>query len=190
MPAETNGIINWITDQADILNNIAANMLPVQRLITGGAYVVGIFFAIKALTCLKEMGETKSSMSASHKGIKEPLIYLLVAVVFIYFPSAIDVSMMTTFGSTNILQYAPVDSSNNAINSLFGSGSSVGKPLTLIIQTIGLAAFIRGWLLISRAASGGQQGGTGKGLVHVFGGIAAINIVQTINIINNTIYGS
>ena len=74
---------------------------------------------------------------------------------------------------------------------LFGAGSSVGKPLTLIIQTVGLAAFVRGWLLIARGASGGQQqGGMGKGLVHVLGGIMAINIVQTVTIINNTIYGT
>ena len=45
--------------------------------------------------------------------------------------------------------------------------------------------------MIAKSASGGQQpGGTGKGLVHVFGGIFAINIVQTINIINNTLYGT
>ena len=183
-------IINWIAGQADILNNIANNLAPVQRLITGASYVMGILFAFKAITSLKEFGEQRTMMSSS-KNMKEPVVYLLVAAVLIYFPSALDVALMSTFGSTNILQYAPVESNNEAINALFGSGSFVGRPLTIIIQTIGLAAFVRGWVMIARGASGGQQqgGGTGKGLIHVFGGIMAINIIQTINIINNTLYG-
>jgi intracellular multiplication protein IcmC len=83
-----------------------------------------------------------------------------------------------------------VNSSNETINSLFGSGSLVGAPLTMIIRVIGLIAFVRGWVLIARSASQGQPpGGTGKGLIHVFGGILAINIVGTLNMINTTLYG-
>ena len=33
-------IINWNAGQADILNNIANNLAPVQRLITGASYVM------------------------------------------------------------------------------------------------------------------------------------------------------
>jgi intracellular multiplication protein IcmC len=84
-----------------------------------------------------------------------------------------------------------VNSSNQALDTLFGSGSVVGRPLAIIIQVIGLIAFVRGWVLVARSASQGQPpGGTGKGLIHVFGGILAINIVGTINMINNTLYGT
>ena len=191
MANPSGSILDWITGQADILNNIANNLGPVQRLITGGSYVLGIVFAFKAISTLKEYGEQRTMMSSS-KNMKEPLIYFVVASVLLYFPSALDVALMTTFGSSTILQYAPIESNNQTINVLFGAGSTVGKPLTLIIQTVGLAAFVRGWLLIARGASGGgqQQGGMGKGLVHVLGGIMAINIVQTVTIINNTIYGT
>ena len=190
MANPSGSVLDWITSQADILNNIANNLGPVQRLITGGSYVLGIVFAFKAISTLKEYGEQRTMMSSS-KNVKEPLIYFVVASVLLYFPSALDVALMTTFDSSTILQYAPIESNNQTINVLFGAGSSVGKPLTLIIQTVGLAAFVRGWLLIARGASGGQQqGGMGKGLVHVLGGIMAINIVQTVTIINNTIYGT
>ena len=184
------GFLNWIASQADILTNIANNLGPVQKLITGASYILGVVFAFKAMLALKEHA-AQTVMSSTSKGMKEPLIYLIVASALIYFPSALDVALMTTFGSTNILQYAPVSSPNAAINVLFGPGSLVGAPLTIIIQTIGLGNFVRGWILIARSASGGQQpGGTGKGLIHIFGGILAINIVQTVNIINNTIYGT
>jgi intracellular multiplication protein IcmC len=180
----------WISSQVDILTNIANSLAPVERLITGGAYLMGCAFIFKAIYSLKIYGEAKTMMS-SNTSLKEPLSYLLVGAVFIYFPTAFEMLLQTSFGYSNVLQYAPVNSSNQAIDTLFGSGSAVGRPLSLIIQVIGLIAFVRGWVLIARSASQGQQpGGTGKGLMHVFGGILAINIVGTLNMINNTLYGS
>jgi len=184
------GITNWIASQANILNNVANNLVPVERLLTGAAYLIGLSFAFKAIYSLKVYGEART-MSSSQTSIKEPIVYLFVAAVFIYFPTAFQIFMSTTFGYTNILAYGPVNSSNQTISSLFGPDSLVGRPLSLIIQTIGLIAFIRGWVLIARSASQGQQpGGTGKGLVHVFGAILAMNIVGTLQIINNTLYGT
>lgn len=180
----------WIASQANILTNIANSLVPVQRLITGGAYLIGCAFLFKAIYSLKVYGEARTMMS-SHTSIKEPVVYLMVGAIFIYFPTAFAMLMQTTFGYQNVLQYAPINSSNQTLDFLFGNGSVVGRPLTIIIQVIGLVAFVRGWVLIARSASQGQPpGGTGKGLVHVFGGILAINIVGTINMINNTIYGT
>jgi len=186
----TGGTVScWIASQADILTNLANSLLPVERLITGGAYLMGCAFLFKAIYSLKVYGEARTMMS-NNASIKEPLVYLMVGAIFIYFPTAFSTLMQSTFGYQNVLQYAPISSSNSALDTLFGSGSVVGEPLALLIQVIGLIAFVRGWVLIARSASQGQPpGGTGKGLVHVFGGILAINIVGTINMINNTLYG-
>ncbi|KTD32760.1 IcmC (DotE) [Legionella nautarum] len=184
------GLPQWLTNQVDILTNIANNLLPVERLITGAAYLIGLAFAFKAIYTLKSYGESRTMMSSS-SNIKEPIIYLIVAGIFIYFPTGLAIMLQTTFGSSSILQYAPVNSNNQMISGMFGSGSLVGRPLAIIIQTIGVIAFVRGWILIARSASQGQPpGGTGKGLVHVFGGILAMNIVATLEIINNTLYGT
>lgn len=189
--ADGNTISNWISGQADILINIASNLVPVQRLVTGAAYLLGIGFAFKAIFALKTLGESRTMMSSNHGSVKEPLIYFMVAAVLLYLPTAVEITLNTTFGSSNILQYAPIDSSNQALDTLFGSNSLVGEALSVIIQTIGVIAFVRGWVLIARSASQGQQpGGTGKGLVHVFGGILAMNIVGTLEIVNNTLYGT
>lgn len=180
----------FVSGQVDILTNLANSLLPVERLLTGGAYLIGCAFFFKAIYSLKVYGEARTMMS-SNASIKEPLIYLLVGAVFIYFPSSIQLLMRTTFRYDTVLQYAPVSTNNNALDTLFGVGSPVGRPLTILIQVIGLVAFIRGWILIARAGSQGQaQGGMGKGFMHVVGGILAINIVGTITIINNTLYGS
>ena len=177
----------WISSQVDVLANIASNMASVQRLISGAAYVMGIMFAIKALMTLKELGESRTMMS-SKGNVKEPLIYFLVAGMLLFLPTGFKIMMMTTFGYSTILAYTPVNSNNSALNGLFGQNSAVGESLSIIIRTIGLIAFIRGWVLISRSASQGQSpGGMGKGMMHVLGGIVAMNIVGTLQIINNTL---
>jgi len=179
----------WISSNIDIINNIAKSMIPIQKLISAVAYILGIMFAIKALMTLKQFGESKSAMSGSTHSIKEPLMYFLVAGMLLYFPTGLKIMNNTIFGP----DYSPLSylsTQNPGGDFLFGSGSAVGKSLSLIIQTLGGIAFVRGWVLIARASSQGQQpGGTGKGLMHVFGGILAMNIVLTLQIINNTLYG-
>ena len=181
---------SWIASQVDVLTNLATNLLPVERMVTGGAYVIGLAFAFKAIYSLKMYGESRTMMS-SNTSMKEPVIYLIVAGMLIYFPTGMAIMLNTTFGSSNILQYAPVNSNNPLISSLFGPGNQAGWALSIIIQVIGVIAFVRGWVLIARSASQGQPpGGTGKGLMHVFGGILAMNVVATLQIINNTLYGT
>lgn len=186
----TSGSIScWASAQADILNNIANNIGPVEHLITAAAYLMGIMFGLKALLTLKQQGESKTAMS-QNSNLKEPLLYFLVAAVFLYFPTALAVLLSTTFGYSNILSYSALDTNNPTLNTLFGPGSAVGRSLARIIQLIGLIAFIRGWVLISRTASQGQQpGGTSKGIMHIVGGILAMNIVGTLEVLNSTLYG-
>lgn len=180
----------WIASQVDILKNITASLAPVERLITGAAYLMGLAFAIKALHTLKMYGESRTMMS-SNTNMKEPLMYFLVAAMLIYLPTGVEIVMNTTFGYSSPLAYAPVNSRNSALDTLFGQDSAIGASLAMVIQVIGIIAFIRGWVLVARSASQGQSpGGMGKGLVHVFGGILAMNIVGTLEIINNTLYGT
>lgn len=179
----------WVTNQTEIIVNIANTLGPVEKMLTGGTYVLGLLFAVKAIISLKQIGEARGGGGGS--SLKEPLIYFLVSTMLLYFPSAVSMMMETTFGYSNILSYSDLSTTNPTLNAIFGPGSEVGEALTLIIQIIGLAAFIRGWLLIARTATQGQPpGGTGKGITHIFGGIFAMNIVGTLQIINNTIFGT
>ena len=166
-----------------VLINLAQSLLPVQSLITGAAYLIGIAFAFKAIYSLKVYGEARTMM-ATNASMKEPAYNLMIAVVLIYFPTGFEVFMNTTFGYSNVLSY----SDSELVDSWFGD-NDLGNAVVIIFQTIGLYAFVRGWVLIARAASQGQPpGGTGKGLMHVFGGILAVNIVGTVEMINNTLF--
>lgn len=178
-------------DQSNILMNLANSLLPVEKLVIGAAYLIGLVFAVKALFLLKAHADSRSQ--SGQGGLKEPLVYFFVAGMLIYFPSAFEMLMNTTFGYSNVLAYAPMDSQSTLINALFGPNNALGSSLAIIIQVIGVFAFVKGWLMIAKAASGAQSsgaGGTGKGLMHVFGGILAMNIIGTLQVVSNTLYGA
>ena len=51
-----------------------------------------------------------------------------------------------------------------------------------------MIAFIRGWILVVKGAQAGSQpGNSSKGLIYVVGGVMAINITGTIDLINATL---
>lgn len=187
-PAGSTTLQCFISSQADILTNIANNIVPVEKLITGAAYLMGIGFAFKAISTLKQHGENRAAMSQGG-GMKEPLLYFVIAAVFIYFPTAFSILMNTTFGYSSVLAYSTLNTNNQALNTLFNG--EAGRSLTMIIQLIGLIAFMRGWILISKGSSQGQApGGTAKGIMHIIGGVLAMNIIGTLEVLNATLYGS
>lgn len=172
------------------LTTITDSLQSVHQLITACAYLMGISFVIKAIYSMKTLAESRTQQS-THGSLKEPLFYLLAGAMLIYIPTAVQVFLNSTFGQgAQILAYAPIESENSTLNNLFGADSTMGAVIALVIQVVGVIAFIRGWVLIARSASQGQPpGGTGKGLAHVFGGIMAMNIVATLQVINNTLFG-
>ena len=174
----------------NVFQNLAPSLIGVQKLLTGAAYIMGIFFIYKGLMALKQVGEHRSHMSQHHT-LKEPVSYILAGACLLFFPTALKIFLSTVFGSENIMAYQSIQSSNPFFNSLFGPTASFGKDIVLFIQVVGIIAFIRGWVLLAKGASQGghQQGGFGKALMHIFGGILAINVVQTLSIINDTLYG-
>ena len=173
------------------LTTITSSLFSVTKLITASAWLMGISFIIKAIYSMKSMAEQKTQQS-THTNIKEPMFYLLAGAMLIYLPTAVQIFLNSTFGQgAQILAYAPIDSGSSTLSNLFGQGSSLGPIIALVVQVIGVIAFIRGWVLIARSASQGQPpGGTGKGLAHVFGGIMAMNIVGTLQVVNNTLFGA
>lgn len=179
---------DWYTSAESMMTNLATSLVPVEKMLTGAAYLIGIAFAIKAVMTLKSHGEQRSSISGTGN-LREAGMYMFVAGMLVYYPSAFEALMNSTFGYSSVLSYASVDSP--WMSSIFGTDSVVGATLTMIIQIIGLIAFIRGWILVARASSQGQTPGTtGKGMMHIFGGILAMNIVGTMQVFYNTLFGT
>lgn len=174
------GNLTTAVNAQTILINISQSYPGLWRLATGGAYVLGFMMAFKAIYSLKVYGEARTMMS-SQGNLKAPIIYLLVSAALIYMPAMYHSLLLTTFGTAST---SPIDYASSAS----GLSPAAMKAFYGLIQVSGLFAFIRGWIIISRSAEqGAQQNMFGKGLTHVLGGLLAINIIGTKDIIFSTL---
>ena len=152
-------IPDWIT----MLGNLSRSLINVERLITGGAYVIGIAFFLLALVKLKHV---LSAHGASREPMMVPLAYVLAGAVLLYLPSSVVVLSNTTFGPGNILEYAKWDPYN------------VISSMETLIKVAGLIWFVRGSVLLAGASEPGVQHGP-KGLAFLVAGVLSINYETT-----------
>jgi hypothetical protein len=69
----------------------------------------------------------------------------------------------------------------------FGASSAAAlQGVFLFIRLVGYIAFIRGWLLLNQGGQG-KDGVIARGLTHIMGGVAAINVVETAKVLANTL---
>lgn len=174
--------VNFNTMLAALANNTG----PIIQLVTAIAYVMGIWFIYSSIQGLKEIGTAQNAQSQTHGSMGGLIMKFIMGLLLLYLPSTIDVAVWTLWG-----------------HSAFGSGSSVMAyqapgstdpygPMKAgaiaIVRVVGYVSFVRGFVILSNSTGhGAQQGTVAKGVTHVLGGILAINIVETINIISNTL---
>lgn len=129
-------------------------------------YVIGIYLAINAVLKLAEATNNKQL---------NPRVYIvqfLIAGVFMAMPEAITTikdSMALT--CTNACPGDMLMPDPNA-SGIQAWQKSATRGLLIFLKMIGIIAFIRGWLMLNKAAIGGQDGLISRGLTHIFGGCA------------------
>ncbi|MCC5013747.1 MULTISPECIES: type IV secretion protein IcmC [Legionella] len=153
------------TDLITMIGNLSRSLFPVQHLLSGGAYLLGIVFFMTAISKLRKIGDHRANSSSQEK-MFVPLAYIIGGSALLFLPSTVQNLSNTTFGTGNVLQYANYNP--------YDIYSSMG----LIIQTAGLIWFIRGCVLLVTASEPGVQQG-GKGLAFLFAGVLAMNFENT-----------
>ena len=90
-------------------------------------------------------------------------------------PSSIQTGRATLWGTDSPLAYVP--EKGNAFSQLRGNAF-------VILQFIGLVAFIRGLVILTQLGGhGGQPGTFARAMTHIIGGILCINMYDTVNMI-------
>lgn len=158
-------------DLVSILGNLSQSLYPVQRLITGGAYILGILFFLTAISKLRKIADHRAQSSSQEK-MFTPMMYILFGAALLYLPTAMSLMSNTVFGVGNVLTYSSLNPKNIY--------SSVG----LLIRTAGVLWFVRGCVLVAHSSEPGTQEGP-KGLLFIIAGILAMNFDNTISIINS-----
>lgn len=144
------------------------------RLTKVSAYMIGIFLVIGSIFKLSQLGSNpqvspKTPIIMFVSGIS---VFALVGVV-----SIVSQTMAMGDGPGSILI--------SAGNGLDAQTAAAITGVLTFIRLIGYIAFIRGWLLINQSGQG-KEGTLGRGLTHILGGVAAINVQITAQILANT----
>jgi intracellular multiplication protein IcmC len=189
----------YALDMMVALRNLRELVIPLTQMMLAFSFAAGVYMIWRAITMLKKFG-MMNSMQSQPGEFTGPIAYLVVGSILIWIPTTSDLLTSTIFGSSapelfgqNTFDYSALGSGSQLLtyvstSSLQALWSSIADTLVLYIQFIGFIAFIRGWMIISKASqSGAQPGSMGKGVTHIIGGIIAINFVQFIYLIQATL---
>ena len=166
-----------------VWNNIQESLSGVSQFATALFFITGFGLSMGAIYRLKKFGHRTAFMHVE-AGILGPACQFFIGVALMFSKKLIETMNYTVWQSPDI------DSINN-----WPTTSSMGildtlRPMVQVIQIVGMFAFLRGFLLLSRSAQHGAQPGTAsKGVVHLVGGVLAMNIVGTVNVLVNSITG-
>lgn len=158
------------TDLVTIIGNLSRSLYPIQKFISGGAYLLGILFFMTAIAKLKKIGDKRAQSSSSEK-MFTPMMYMLMGAFLLYLPTVFHVMANTTFGVGNVISYTNYNPTN------------IYSSMGLLIRTAGIIWFVRGCVLVAHASEPGTQEGP-KGLVFILAGILAMNFDNSIAVVN------
>jgi hypothetical protein len=148
--------------------NLSQSLPAVEAMMKGLAYIIGlVFFMVSIHKVRAHLGRGGGS---SRESSFVPLAYFMGGTAFFFFPSVVDILSNSAFGQNNVLEY--VRFKPNYVNAI-----------KVLIQAAGIIWFIRGCVLLVHASEPGVQHGP-KGMVFLIAGIGAINLDDTLGILN------
>ena len=164
-----------------IIEHISQQMPVLWKVVTGGVFLTGLFFALKSIYLFKDYGEMRVMMSAN-TDVRKPLGYLIIGIILMYAPFVAGQVLHSMFDQTYV----------SPVTYLLGISGQAFKDtfyvLGNIIEFIGFIAFVRGWIIIANTTQQQSQPGSfAKGLIHIIGGVFAINIWGTFKVLQATI---
>lgn len=165
-------------DLTRMLFNLQSSLQPIWQFLIAFSYVAGICFVVAGVLKLKTYGQM-TVMMATHANMGPAMAYFFVGIGLLFLPNLLDVMTVSLWGydTNSIVGY----------NEMGSNLSDVMGPITQLIQVVGLISFLRGWIMLLRLGhQGGQPGTFGKALIHMLGGIFAINITGMIAMLRAT----
>lgn len=166
------------------LTSLSASFNSIEKLIKAMSYIIGLALVVRGLMMYRALAN--QTMSTAQRGeIAGPAVHIVVGAIMFYFPSTLSTTLNTVFGTSQLTEISQIIDYPSLAQS--ERWSKLSEIIQKYMYLIGLIAFVRGWVLLSKMGhAGAQPGQIGKGLIHIIGGILLINIVQTVNILAET----
>ncbi len=163
-------------DAQTMLQNIAQQVPELMKMVTAFGFVIGMYMIISGIMKLKHVGESRTMMSHEHS-VFGPILMISMGAMLLYLPTAVQVGMATFWTDPNPYSYLQQkDQFTEFLSDAF-----------IIVQLVGVIAFIRGLIILSKGSGQSHQSMFAKGLTHIIGGIFCINIFQFVQVILATL---
>jgi len=167
-------------DVQQIMINLSQSFPPVWDMVVALSYLIGILFIARAIYALKIYGEQRT-MASQGPSMKIPVTLFFVGAMLMYLPSSKSVVLMTIFGYSE-----PQPLSYITSNPAWSAQAT--QVVLQLVQLLGLIAFVRGWVYLAQTQSHNPGQHTfGKAMTHIIGGILAINIEGTREVLLSTL---
>lgn len=175
-------------DLSTALANLSTTFNSLVQVIVAVSYVTGIALVIRGVMMYRIFAN-QTFGSAQRGEIAGPMVFIIVGAILVYFPSTLNTSLNTLF--TGVDQNNLTEASEMiGYQSLAGveHWQEIADVVVKYVKLVGLIAFVRGWIILSKMGhSGSQPGSVGKGIVHIVGGVLLINIVDTFRMLAVTL---
>lgn len=157
-----------------MLANFTDSGKALIKLVQASAFVIGVYLLISSVFKMIAVSNGKAE-------IKTPIVMFFCGIFLI--------SLMSSFAvvsQTMGMPAGPGDVLMGAGTGGFkGMSAAAMTGILTFVQLLGFVAFVRGWLLLNTHGMG-KEGALGRGLTHLLGGVAAINIKLTAKILATT----
>lgn len=175
-------------DFSNMIANLSGAVTSIQHLVVLISFLTGVALVFRGLAMYRAFGQAITQMSRSGE-VAGPMVFIAVGAMLIYLPSTLDYSLTTLYGDT--IDIDALSTAGQLIGyesaSSFGRWAELSKVIVGYMKLIGLIAFVRGWVILSKMGhAGSQPGSVGKGITHIVGGVLLVNVVDTINILAAT----
>ena len=158
--------------------HFGGSAIKIANLVVYAAVVVGMVIAAKGVLSLKDYSE-----SGGRTQLKTPIILVMVGACMFSMPLFINTATQTLALGRS--------SGMNVMSEGMGGGApgvaAALKGVLLFVKMVGVIAVFRGLLIFKGIAEGNQSATMGRGLTHVLGGAASVNIDATIRLLSNSV---
>lgn len=169
-----------IPDIGQMFANLSSSSITLMKLVSGCAFVAGIFLAYRSAVAFKEYAD-----GGGRTQLKTPFGIMLAATLMIAFPGTINMATETLSLGQNTGSI--LSEGGGGGGGAVGMMSAALTGVLLFVKLVGHIAIFRGILMLKKIAEGQQGAEVGRALTHIFGGAAAVNINATINLLANSV---
>ena len=157
-------------DLTAMIINLSNSLYPVQQMVSGLGYIIGIGLMINGFLELKKHAESGHGQG-NHEDAMSAIAYIFGGAMLVYMNTTVSLLTNTVFGMDNVLSYSPPATPN------------LYHAFLVLIQTAGVVWFVRGMVLVVQSTKPGYKEG-GKGMTFLFAGICAINFEGSVQVMD------